>query len=607
MDSGAPLLPPLVRYGYLTPREYEAVVEYSRKDSTGKLRDQTGYIDCITALGRDNLPFFCTSFLGYQIVPHAPNIWQEVKDHTRNGIKIPRSHAKSQFFVLGRSIQRICYAAIKEAPEPRLLLMQETGTQAEKAVLAIRERLLKGYDANGPRDELGLAFGSFKERIVKMMPNLLWLDLDGEVKKDPTLEGVGIEGAITGGHPTDLLGDDMCSYENSRTPQARLKHWEWWIRTPQGMIDPGTWVGLLHTPKFDDDLHARIEKTKRYKFVANPALNRWPTEKDYELVHNADGEIVWVRLTDRGFFGDPDNGIEPLRALWPCPHGRCIDHTCADGGVTIPEAHRTPQVRGTPLHRSVEYMIFDKYLDDRVGFGSEFMLEHIASDAQPIKKEFIRCYSFFSDDWGKPDPYSGKPIVRFPTLDPAKVHGDIYASSHGWDHAMGKGKTENDETAHARLYRTTKNDVFVIARSGDWKPDHVIEMMQTQFETDPYKKPFKIVSEAINFQATFGMRVLEEGKVILPIDMVTHAPDKFTAMVENGYYNHLTVGKVFFDVRDQETITQHIKFQAKKGGYRKDRVDACRLAFGPLGGRVKKVARTRATGNKFNRFGTLQG
>jgi hypothetical protein len=588
--------PDIVKYGYVNVQEARALSELrtmAKKDE-GALPD---YAELATALSRDNLPLFGLLFLRHQPVPFLPALWQEMRKDKDVIIELPRSFSKTSVVTLARTTQRICYAAMGEWNPPRILIMQETATMAEKSVTAIRETVLGGYGPDGPRNLLGYAFGDFHHRVVRRAPNMLWLDLGGHVYRDPTLEGIGIEGAVTGGHLTDMLLDDPESWENARTPQSRQRHWDWWVTTPNGMIDPGTFVAHMCTPKFSDDLRGRRKKRGKSKSIRMPALNRWPEEGvDFEPVYELDAEgnhllndeggtrRIWVRMLKRALEGG--DGLPPLQSPWPCPRGHCVGPDCADGGVNMTEDERRVEVRGTPMHRSPEYLIHEKWYEDRMGFATEFMLEDVDSAEQHIKKHMLRFWSDDIKDIDKPTEYNENVILAWPQ------QSDIVMSVHAWDHAIGT-TVRHDETAVAQMYRTKDNKVFVRCDSGHWEPEHVKRMMESRFHTDPFRRPETIVTEAINFERMFGEGVKETAGSIVPLTMVTHAKDKFTSMVENGYFNALCNGRIYFHVDDAETISQHLLFTgARNSRGRDDRVDACRLAFGAVAERVGRAART---------------
>lgn len=565
---------PLVEWGYVKPREYEALRELQRADEHGTVRDPHGYAELAVALCKDNLPLFNVLFRNRTPMPFMPGVMAERGSSQFNLVELPRSHSKSDSACIGDTVKDICYAAIHEAPDLRALIVQENATQAEKTVTAIRGELLGAFDDKGPKNLLGYAFGDMRQRVIKNQGSLLWLDLGYDITKDPTVEGVGVGGAITGGHPTKFKGDDMVSYETARTEGQQETMWEWWVTTPSGMFDPGTVVDLFFTPKFERDLHGRLKRTGLFNGIRRPVFNRWPTEGDYEAILNEKGQRIWVRLTPQAL-GLVD-GVEPLRALWPCPQGRCPGPACADG-----------KVPGVPMHRSAEYLIHAKFLPDAYGFATEFMLEHRAKGDTPIKKHMLRFFTFNPAEVGAQTEYNKHPVVAFPRAE------DIVLATHGWDHAIGKNK-KSDYTALCRMYRDRQNNVYCWVSSGHWDPETVKQMMETQFITDPHRRPMVVVTEALNFQAMFGTGVQEKATTIVPLDMQRRPVDKLAAMVENGYLNHLINGKVYFNIEEPDTIREHLNFDGQgRSGTHDDRVDACRLAFGPLSDYVTRAAEVR--------------
>lgn len=544
-----------MKWGYLTEREAIALRETTGPDK----------VDLAVALCKDNLPLFGNLFLGRDPAPHIPPVWKEMKDHRRLILELPRDHLKTSRFVVDRRIHRIAYASICIGSNPRILILNETGAQADKTYTEIKNKLLGAHDSAGPKNMLGEAFGDFNKRVVKSGEGLLYMDLGQGVDRDPTLESVGFEGSITGGHPSDGSVDDVDSLETVKTAGSRESRWTTWSGTFEGLFGPGTQVTFSCTPKAEDDTRGHLKKGGLYESVRHPAFNRMPMEGDFEPVLAPSGKRTWVKLTKQGL--GLVEGVPALKAMWPCPQGECPSPECADG-----------KLPGIPFHRSVEYLLHDKYLENRFTFSSEYMLEHRSSDEQPIKKHMLRFFSFDDADVGKSTEWNEHPIVRFP-------EDDLEVSVHAWDHAISKSRRA-DNTALARVYKDSSNNVYCWVTANRWDAEHVRRMMETQFLTDPHLQPTAVVTEAISFQEMFGKDVLgnQSGSgSIVPIVMVKKPVDKLTAMVENGYLNHLMNGKVFFHCDDRENVMEHLMFTgAGTGGMHDDRVDACRLAFGQI-------------------------
>lgn len=544
-----------MKWGYLTERERDALRETTGPDK----------VELAVALCKDNLPLFGTLFLGRDPAPHIPPVWREVRQHRKLILELPRDHLKTSRFVVDRRVHRICYASIGIGSNPRILILNESGGQADKTFTEIKNKLLGAHDNEGPKNLLGEAFGNFNKRIVKSGEGLLYMDLGQGLDRDPTLESVGFTGSITGGHPTDASVDDIDSLETVKTANSRESRWTHWSGTFEGLFGPGTQVTMSCTPKAEEDVRGHLKKGQLYASVRRPAFNRMPVEGDYETVMAPGGTRSWVKLTKQGL-GLIDD-VPGLSNLWPCPQGQCPGVECADG-----------KLPGIPFHRSIEYLLHDKYLPNPFTFTTEYMLEHRASDEQPIKKHMLRFFSFNPADVGKATEWNEQPIVMFPK-------DDLEESVHAWDHAISKSRRA-DNTALCQMYKDSKNNVYCIVNASRWDPEQVRRMMESRYLTDPHRQPSAVVTEAISFQEMFGRDVLDNQSgsgTIVPIVMVKKAQDKLTSMVENGYLAHIMNGKVFFHIDDRETVMEHLMFSgAGTGGMHDDRVDACRLAFGHI-------------------------
>lgn len=543
----------LVKWGYCHEKELQALGETDGED----------YVELAVALCKVNLPLFDVLFMGKQPAPHIPKAWALMKDSPRNLIEWPRDHGKTQFNVTTRNVHRIAYATLGIGTNPRILLVSETATTAEKNLLDIRSRLEGAYRGDEPANLLGAAFGDFSKRLIKSQPERFWMDLGMGVERDPLIEAVGLTGSITGNHPSDVNPDDVDSYESCRTAASQETRWENWTRTLENLFSVGTTVNFTCTPKAEGDIRGRAKATGKYRSIYMPALNRWPEETDYEPVFDANGTRTWVKLTPRGL-GQVD-GVEPLTALWPCPQGECPGPKCAAG-----------ELPGIPLHRPVNYLIHEKLIGSPFSFATEQMLKARASDEVPIKPHMLRFYSFDPADVGRRTEWNQEPIVLFPK-------DDLQDAVHAYDHAISQSRRA-DYTALARLYRDSQNRIFAWVSAGRWDPETVKRQMESQWLTDPHRRPRSVVSEGISFAAMFADDVQRTSNGIVPLTVVKRPTDKMTALVESGLLAHIYNGRFYFHHEDRDTINEFLNFGGAGGGsgFHDDRVDACRLAFGEI-------------------------
>lgn len=537
-------VPLVVAEGLMSQEDWDRLTYYH------KIGDSETWAALARHLVKGNIPLFNTFVLGYDHTEHMVDVFNAMKEYEGVLIEFSRDHSKS-YTIIGEVIHDICFSTVPGSgyEDPRILLLQETDKVAVKTVTAVRNILESG----GPNGMIRALFGDFKGRAALWKENMLWLG-STDVSKDPTLEGVGVGSAITGGHPKKVIGDDMVSKKNSRTAHMRKVIVDWWFETVHGMLSPGTKVRILFTPYYEDDLHGVLKKSGDYMHVFKPALNRIPTKEDYREIIDDNGVRVGVEITEAG---------KSLKALWPCPLGT---GNCPQTGDHYEEY-------GT--HRSVEYLIHRKFIPRPSSFMSQFMLRLLDDSETRIKKDMLRFYTTNRDLVGESNEYNDSLIVPFPESE------DIVCVTHGWDHAIGK-RRQHDRTAHARAFRTKDNDVFFKVRAGRWGFRKVVQDMQTQFLTEEAStghRPRALGTEGIGFQEAYSQMVLEEGQQLLPLEVVKGGnKDKDELLVESGLLSHFTHGKVYVDIEDTELIEELLSF-TPEGKTHDDRVDAMRIAF----------------------------
>lgn len=538
--------PLAVRYGYIERPDFDYLA-----DLAGDVQD---FALEAKRLCRGNIPLYSVLFLGYEPAPHLRSVREEFMRYDRTLVQYPRDHGKSIIAAKGEPSHDLayCVAGDKDYQDPRILIIQESGKEAEKTMRAIKG----DHERGGPDNLLHLAFGDASKVCPKWGDDII---LTGtETGKDPSIQAVGIGGSITGAHPKKIIGDDMVSSENSRTPHLRRLRRDWWFDVINPMIGTSTVVRIPHTPYYEDDLHAVLAKSKSYRLMRQPALNRWPEDGDYEEELDENGVLTKIGITDKGM---------DLESIWPCPLGT--------GNCPMTKAHFDEYGE----HRPVEWLL-QKYLDNPIKFGSQFMLEVGLGKDTRIKRKDLRFYSMNSDLVGSLTEFNDHPVVPFP--DPA----DITSSVHAWDHAIGR-KKQHDRTSLSRAYRTKDNDVFYINKAGRWDFKKVIKMMENNFVSDPIRRPQVLATEGIGFQQAYSEVLAEQSGELLPIETIKVYTDKDTALVESGLLGHFVQGKVFVDVEDEDTILELLNFSPAQR-FHDDIVDSMRIAFHVLRRRMRR-------------------
>lgn len=573
--------PPAVRYGLLSQEKWNEMQEALQAE------DRERFLKLAVAECCGNPPLFGHIFLGYDVMPHFVPVWMAVENNDDILIHLPRSHGKSVAIGITLPLHHICYSTIEGSgyEEMSILLLQESTTAAQGTVKAIQEAL----EPPGPdwrpqpgevrKDLIQQAFGDLKGQARTWNNDTISL-MGKTASKEYTLYGRGVQSAITGAHPKYIICDDVVTRENSKTEHLRDSMWKWWTQTLLGVKDPGTKTIILGTPYYDDDLYQRLMETNNYKVIKRPALNDPIEDEDFDVEYDEEGEkIEDIHITEKG---------ERLKALWPCPLGT--------GNCPRTEEHFDEYGQ----HRPVEFLI-KKYLENPVGFATQFMLEVLGSQDSRIKPSMLRFYSHEESDIGQATEYNEYPVKRFPHPE------DVVAVVHSWDHAIGK-KSAHDNTAFARAIRTKKNNVFFDVRAGKWGFEEAIRKMESFYESEPFGQPRAIVTEAVGFQEAYSESLMERSKKMLPIEPVKKGVDKDQFLVESQLLTAMTNGQVFFDIHDKETLKELLAFTPDgSSGYHDDRVDAVALAFNYIKDAAKRNVKVHRVSKKRRRNNSRRG
>lgn len=467
---------------------------------------------------------------------------------------------------IGLITHHICYSTVPGSgyQDPRIMLIQESKDSTRQTIGAIQAQLESG----GPNNLLHAAFGDIKEKARKWNEAEIQIADSAGVSRDYTLKGYGVNGNMTGAHPRLLIADDPVTKKNAQSEHLRREMWRWWRETVIGMTDPETETFVLGTPYYHDDLYHRLEDTGKYNVLRWPALSRMPESSDFDEIVNEDGVRTGVELTEQGM---------DLDALWPCPAGK---REC-----TVDEEH----FERYGEHRSVKYLLHEKYLEDPVGFRSQYMLDVRGGGETRIKPGMLNFYSYNPDRVGTPSHHNDNPVASFPAKE--KITNVV----HAWDHAVGK-KSAHNNTAFARVLRSEDNKIYFIVEA--WKIDfpEAVNRMESYLETEEasgFGRVDKIATEAVGFQEAYNQGLMAQSKQVLAdrIEPIKKGADKDQYLVESGLLQAMMNDQVFFDLDDQETIDELLAFTPEGSGYPDDRVDACAMGYHVIKDMVARPAK----------------
>ena len=218
----------------------------------------------------------------------------------------PRDHGKSEIFCIAYPLRRIC-----EDPNIRILIVQKTATEAEKTLGVIKQELesngaLKLYYAQhwarqaGNRD---ISNAGGKVALGGTRKEAAWQQRKIYVKrrrrgKDPTVEAVGVGGAVTGGHFDVIILDDVEDDENTKTPERLTQLANWFNGTILQLREPGTKTVVVGTFKTNaKDIYNTLRDNPVWSVVIRSAIVSHRLEDiQYTPVQASDGRVIGVTV-----------------------------------------------------------------------------------------------------------------------------------------------------------------------------------------------------------------------------------------------------------------------------------------------------------------------
>ncbi|MCK4513511.1 hypothetical protein KAW64_17305, partial [bacterium] len=264
-------------------------------------------------LSRSSVAFFDTHYCGMEPVEHRKR-WLNKMYSARARAKrlsrqekilllAPRKHGKSET-IISISTQFIC-----DDRAIRILLVGSTFGQASKRLRRVKKLLENKKIINdwccGSRNE---GLGQFRDKTSKWGDHIIEVvrPEDAEDHIDPTMEAVGIGGAITGGHFDVIILDDVESKKRVKNSRIRRETKEWYEEVLLPMLEPDGLLLVIGTRKHRDDLYSfMMPEVAGFEVIHDRAIVTEPDtmEPVFELV---DGR---KKLVDVKFTGG--------RALWP--------------------------------------------------------------------------------------------------------------------------------------------------------------------------------------------------------------------------------------------------------------------------------------------------
>ncbi|MDZ4172608.1 MAG: hypothetical protein U1C19_10600 [Methanobacteriaceae archaeon] len=239
--------------------------------------------------------YYAKHYLKLQMPDHQFNWLQQINKHRFSFLKSPRDHGKTTVIPRTHTEHTTLFNQNRN-----VLLLSKTYKQANKTLKLIHTDLKKN-----PFIQADFA----KELIdLHKVDNQLFYNHSEsleDVKRDATVEAVGLLGDITGGHFTDILLDDIIDDENSRTHDSRENVWKWLNGTIIPLLEPGGHIFGTGTNKHYEDVYTKMEENTAWYVISEKAILQWPDSWDY-VYHPETGVAI-----------DVTNIKGPYKTLWP--------------------------------------------------------------------------------------------------------------------------------------------------------------------------------------------------------------------------------------------------------------------------------------------------
>lgn len=194
--------------------------------------------------------------------------WHGLADqHDRLLIWSAIEHGKTTQLAVARTLWEL-----GRDPTLRIGIVSNTYGQAEKIVRSVARYIEQSEALRRVFPELKKGEQWSAGRITVRRPY---------VSKDPSVQALGVHGALLGARLDRLIVDDVLDYENTRTPKLRQDLWDWYHATLEGRLTARGRTLVIGTAFHPDDLLHRLARVPgwhavRYPVVDETGAPRWP-------------------------------------------------------------------------------------------------------------------------------------------------------------------------------------------------------------------------------------------------------------------------------------------------------------------------------------------
>lgn len=191
-----------------------------------------------------------------EIDPEAP----DRVIYTYKMVLWPRSSFKSTVFDVGL----VCWE-IARNPNIRILVGSETGKQAKAFV----EQAKQIIDSEWYRERFGVHRGKDWRQGSFLSSQRTRSEI-----KEPTLQATGVGEVRTGAHWDLAILDDVCSQENTKTPESIDSLYHWFGET-LAQLDPGCRLLVIGTLHHYADIYCKLKKDPEKRKLFEFSIHAW--------------------------------------------------------------------------------------------------------------------------------------------------------------------------------------------------------------------------------------------------------------------------------------------------------------------------------------------
>jgi len=297
---------PLPDLGDPSKLESEVIVDRS----SGEIRSQAGadgegdWVRDVRSLRRDaetSLYFFAKVILGRGYLSaglHLPICnWLQGVPPRRKLLMLPREHCKSTIVSQALPIHILIqprdgnlYFPDEDGTNQRIVLACETEERAKDHMYTI----IKAFEDNA------LIRGLWPHRVWKnpRRESKRWsvttIDLPRSIPfNDPTIRAIGVDGAVTGQHPSVLIKDDLIAKKAAEQPTVMRRAIEWHRLSRMLIGQPRCLEFVIGTHWAVGDLYDEVRNDPTVECLVKSII------EDGEFIYPELVDVEWVRAKKR--------------------------------------------------------------------------------------------------------------------------------------------------------------------------------------------------------------------------------------------------------------------------------------------------------------------